>query len=104
MAIEVVIEFIAKTTVRIIAYVTDDAGDLADATTSMKVIIKDPDGTTVIPSEGNGDDVMTHASTGVYEYDYQTTTSSTKGWWPVEVVCTDTGDIVSIGTGSFRVK
>ena len=43
MGIEVISEFIAKATVRIIAYVYNDADDLVDPT-SIKAIIKDPDG------------------------------------------------------------
>lgn len=43
MAIEVITEFIAKTTVRTIAYVKDDDGNLVNPT-SIKAIIKDPTG------------------------------------------------------------
>lgn len=109
MAIEVITEFIAKTTVRVRAYVKDDKGVLVDASTSIKVIISDPSGTVQIPSEGNGDDDMTKDgdNTGVYDYYYKTTTSSEKGWWSGQVVVVDGSGALaktSVGTFNFRIK
>lgn len=43
MGIAVIAEFIAKATVRVVAYIYNDADALVDPT-SIKVIIKDPDG------------------------------------------------------------
>lgn len=106
MGIEVITEFIAKATVRVRAYVYDDDDALVDATTSIKVIITDPSGTTVVPSAGNGDDDMTKAATGTYTLDYKTTTSTTKGWYNVQVIVIDgSGDTAktSLGTSGFNV-
>ena len=107
--IEVITEFKAKATVRIIAYVYNDAGALANPTGSIKITITDPDGEVQVPSEGNGDDDMTQqdSTTGVYEYYYKTKTSTTKGWWHGQVVVIDgtaPNEITSIGTFSFRIK
>ena len=107
MGLDVQIEFVAKTTVRVRAYVTNDDDALTNPTTSIKVIITDPDGTVQVPSEGNGDDDMSQVSTGIYEYYYKTTTGSTKGWWQGEVVVidgTDPDDKTSTGHFSFRIK
>lgn len=108
MSIEVITEFIAKATVRIRAYVYSDAGVLVDPT-SIKVIITDSDGKTQVPSEGNGDDDMTKdgENTGVYDYYYNTSTSSVKGWWTGEVVAIDgSGNDAktSVQRFSFKVK
>ena len=110
MAIEVISKFIAGATVKVTAYIKDEDGDLVDPT-SVKIIITDPDGTEIIPSEGNGDDDMTQyeidevPQTGIYEYFYNTTTASTKGWWRGEVVVVDGDgdDKTSIGTFGFEV-
>ena len=112
--IEVQIEFIAKTTIRIIAYIYDDDGALVDPTgcaaggyLCVTLIITDPAGTVKVPSEGDGDDTMTRSAKGIYEYYYKTTTSSTKEWWHGEVVAvdgTDPDDYTSSGTFGFRLK
>ena len=99
---DVVIEFIAKTTVRVRAYVYDDDGALVDPTTSIKVTIYDPDGTKQVDGIA-----MTKDVTGIYDYYYQTTTSTTIGWWRGEIVVvdgTDPNDKTSVGTFSFRIK
>ena len=102
MAIDVITEFIAKATVRVRAYVYDDDGDLVDATGSIKAIIIDPDGTTQVDSVA-----MTKNATGVYDYLYNTTTSSTTGYWRGEVVVVDgSGGTAktSVATFGFRLK
>jgi len=101
MPIEVITEFIAKTTVRVLAYVYDDAGNLVDPT-SIKVTITDPDGTKKVDGVA-----MTKGDTGIYSYYYKTTTSTTKDWWTGEVEVIDgTGEAAktSLGTFSFRIK
>ncbi len=80
MAIRVVSEFIRKATVRILVYVYDDDGDLADAT-SVNISIIDPDGTVVV--DGATTD-MTWTATGTYEYFYITTTSVVEGDYQIE--------------------
>jgi hypothetical protein len=102
MGIEVVIEFLASATVRIITYVYTDDDELTDPTTSIKVTIYDPNG----DKQVDGDD-MTQSDTGIYEYYYQTTSSTDKGWWHGNVVVVDgTGDEAktSVGSFSFKVK
>jgi len=44
MAIEIITEFVARATVRIIAYIKDDDGELVDPTASIKTSIWDKDG------------------------------------------------------------
>ncbi|MBA7608644.1 hypothetical protein ES703_15823 [subsurface metagenome] len=172
MAIEVISEFIAKATVRTIAYIYDDDGELTDPATggSIKVSIWDPNGVqkagyiSVVAStsftaglvvtgaisgakgvviskpdettlelqqvtgiwqddEGitdadsgtstttsallGADMTKQNAVTGVYEYYYQTTSDSEKGWWRGEVDVIDgTGEDAktSIGNFPFRVR
>ena len=101
MAVRTQVEFIAKTTVRVHATVTDDDDALVDPDT-IKVTINDPGGTTQVNAVG-----MTYASVGVYDYYYRTTISTEKGWWPGEVVVTDgLGDSTktSVDTFGFRIK
>lgn len=105
MAITVQIEFIAKTTVRVLAYIYNDAGTLVNPSPSIKVTIYDPDGEAQVTSATMS--LVDADIAGIYEYYYKTTTSSTKGWWTGEVVTidgADPDDITSIGTFSFRIK
>lgn len=100
--IEVITEFIAKATVRVIAYVYDDDGNLVDPTTSIKVSIWDPDDVNQVDGAA-----MTKSATGVYEYYYKTTSSTTKGWWRGEVEVIDgtgEGAKTSMGAFPFRIK
>jgi len=100
--IDVVIEFLAKSTIRILAYIYDDSDSLVDPTTSILISIYDPDGEKIV----NGV-AMTLVSTGIYEYYYKTTADTDKGWWrgEIEVIDgTDPDDKTSIGTFSFRIK
>ncbi len=102
MSIEVQIEFIAKTTVRTIAYVYDDDGKLVDPTASIKATITDPAGTKVANAED-----MTKIATGTYEHFLYTTTNFVKGWQLGEVATVDgTGATAktSLGHYSFRLK
>lgn len=101
--IDVQIEFIAKTTVRVVAYIYNDLDALVNPTTSIKVTIWDPDG---------GDPVvdgaaMSFVSQGIYEYFCKTTSLSKKGWWNGEIVVidgVDPDDRTSMGVFSFKVK
>ena len=102
MAIEVQIEFIAKTTIRVVAYVYNDAGTLVNPTTSIKLTLTDKDGTKQVDAQA-----MSLISTGIYEYFCKTTTSSVKGWWTGEVVTVDgvdPDDRTSVGVFSIKVK
>ena len=102
MAIEVIVEFIASATVRVVAYVYDDDDVLTDPATSITISIYDPDGTAQVDGAA-----MTKTATGVYEYYYQTTSSTDKGWWHGNVTVVDgEGEEAktSIGSFSFKVK
>lgn len=84
MAIRVQTEFIRKATVRIIAYVYDDDGDLVDPT-SVGVTIKKGS------SIEQNDTAMSNAvmGTGIYEYYYTTSTSVSTGVYQIEIHVTD---------------
>ncbi len=96
MAIRVQTEFIRKGTVRCIAYVYDDDGDLV-AATSVEISIIDPDGTVVV----NGV-AMTPTATGVYEYYYTTTIAVIEGDYQVECDVLD-GSYHSFGHHHFSL-
>ena len=102
MSIEVQVEFIAKTTVRTIAYVHDDDGNLVDPTASIKATITDSDGTVVADAED-----MSKTATGTYEHFLYTTTSFVKDWYQGEVATVDGVGATaktSVGNYSFRLK
>lgn len=106
MGIETIIQFIAKTTIRVIAFVYNDAGALVSPTTSIKVTITDPDGTVKVNAVA-----MTLIAAGEYvggyDYYYKTDTTLVKGWWPGEVVIIDgvtPDDRTSMGTFGFELK
>ena len=97
MAIEVRTEFIRGATVRVIAYVYDDDGDLVNATTANVTIIDSSASTQATAS------TMSEAATGVYEYYHNTTTDSEKGYWrgQLDIVSGTKTDIATFG---FKVK
>ena len=97
MAIRVQNEFTRPATVRIIYYNYDDDEALADAT-SVSISIINPDGTTVEVDEV----AMTKTATGVYEYYYATTSSSSIGDYQVEVIALD-GSYKSPEHSHFRI-
>ncbi len=97
MAIKVITEFIRKGTVRIIAYVYDDDGDLVDAT-GLDVSIKDPSGTLVIDEVAMTDKI----ATGAYEYYYTTTTAVVVGNYRYEIDVLD-GSYHTYAHGHFRM-
>lgn len=102
--INVQIEFIAKTTVRVIAYVYDDDGALVDPVTSIKVTITDPNGDVQVDEEAM---TQQDSVTGVYEYYHKTEAAATKGQWTGEVEVIDgsgAGAKTSMGTFEFRIK
>ncbi len=99
MTIIVVKEFLQGATVRVRAYVHDDDGDLVDPTTSITVDIWDSAGTKQVDGTA-----MSKVSTGIYEYNYNTTTSSETGNWRGIVWVTDTGSKVSEGSFGFKVR
>ena len=103
MAITVVAEFLDASTVRIVSYIYNEAGKLADAT-GLTNDIYDPDGTLTIDGVA-----MDNQGTGIYDYYYHKGASSAvmaKGRWRGVVLVTDgTGAtaILSEGTFSFKV-
>ena len=108
MTIKVITEFIQETTVRIRAYVYNDAGSLVDPTTSIKVTVIEPDGSTKwISAQAmikDGD------NTGYYDYYKQTDGDTELGQYIGKVVTVDgegegpTGAKTSTGTFSFKIK
>ena len=101
MSVEAQTEFIAKATVRVHAKVYDDDNALADPT-SITATIKDPHSATQVDAQA-----MTKDSTGVYNYYYQTNTSTTKGNWTGEVITIDgtgAGAKTSVSTFDFRIE
>jgi len=103
MAVDVQVDFVAKGTVRVRAEVRDDDDALTEITSpsTIKCGFTDPDGTVVTPAD------MTEDSTGLYDYFYNTETTSVKGWWATEVVVVDgsgVGAKTSVGRCSFKVK
>ena len=64
MSIKVITDFLDSATVRIITYIKDDDGVLADPT-SVTIDIYDPDGTLEVDAAA-----MSKSATGIYEYYY----------------------------------
>jgi len=112
--IKVVVEFVAEATVKTTAYVYDDddalvdpAGCTAGAEKCVSLKITDHDGTVLVPSEGDGDDIMTRSDKGIYEHYLYTDADYVKGWYQGQVKTTDgqgTTAKVSFGHFSFRIK
>lgn len=110
--INVITEFVKKTTVRIIAYVYDDAGKLTEPSGSVKVTIWNPSGDKQLLGDPNYEATMTKNTDadspayGAYEYYYETDADTDKGWWrgEVEVIDGTPTEYTSMGTFSFRIK
>ena len=98
MVIKIVTEFLQGTTVRVRAYIEDDDEELVDPTTSVKVDIWDSDGTKQVDNQD-----MTKVSTGIYEYYYNTSTSSATGNWRGVVWAVDSS-YTSEGSFGFKVR
>lgn len=110
--INVITEFVNKTTVRIIAYIYNDAGALTDPI-SAKVTIYDPDGEKQLLDPPDNYDIAMTKNTdedspayGAYEYYYETDADTDKGWWrgEVEVIDGTPTEYTSMGNFSFRIK
>jgi len=106
MAITVVTEFLAVATVRIIAYVYNDAGVLVDPT-AITIDIYDPDGEKQVDGVAM---TQQDSTTGVYEYYYHKGSGADAmdkgGWRGLVLVADGTGaDTVYSPTAfSFKVK
>lgn len=103
MAIKVQTEFLNASTVRIISYVYNTSGALADAS-GLTIDIWDPDGTQQVDGTA-----MTNQSTGLYDYYYHKGASASamsSGRWRGKVLVTDGSGgsaILSEGIFSFKV-
>jgi uncharacterized protein YfaS (alpha-2-macroglobulin family) len=102
---EVIVKFLAKSTIWVRAFVYDKDGALVDPTTSIKLTLADPDGTVKVnalnmtPSEGEGEE------TGIYDYYYTTLSDCVEGWWSGEVWVVDgSGDGIKNSSGEFSVE
>lgn len=93
---EVIVKFLAKSTIWIRAYVYNAAGALVDAETSIKVTLVDAGGTTQVDEQG-----MDKAATGTYDYYYTTASDCAEGWWNGEVWTVDT---TKVSSASFSVE
>jgi len=98
MAIKVVTEFLKNATIRIIAYIYDDDGDLV-APTSVVIDLWDADGTQL--QTATAMDVT--GATGVYEHYEYTDDDSPAGHWRGVVWAID-GIKKSEGSFGFKVK
>lgn len=101
MAIEVQTRFVARTTVRIIAYVYNDSDELVNPT-SIKLSLWDADGKLQVNAATMDD--LSPAVTGTFWKYCETAVDSAKGQWRGEVVTVDGDDeITSIGLFGFEV-
>jgi len=99
MAFQVITDFIAKTTVRIIAYITDDNGNPV-IPNGATIIIKGPMGNALINSAS-----MTNTDLGEYTYLFLTTANSSKGLYSGEIDITNVVNAVTItSTASFNFR
>ena len=102
MPIIVVTEYLKKATVRVIAHIYNDAGELATPT-AVKVSIYAPEATTPTV-DGAAMTKNTDASSpayGAYEYYFATTVDTEVGWWRGEVEVTDGTDPIYTSMDSF---
>ena len=97
MSIKVQTDFIRKTSVRVIVYVYNDDGALAEAT-SVDISIVDPKGIVVIDEAA-----MEPSATGIYEYLYATTDDNAVGSYQIECDITD-GTYHTYVHGHFTLK
>lgn len=99
MAIEVVAEFLRNATIRVIAYVKDDDGDLVDPTQCL-IELWDADGTKLRDNIA----MATNPAVGVYEHYEYTDTDSPEGHWRGVVWSIDgSGATAKKSYGSFGV-
>jgi len=107
MPIDNIDVFVAKSSVRCIAYVKDDDDALVDPTASIKVTLYNPAGEKQLLDDPNYEIDMEYVEKGVYEYYYQTDSDTDKGYWRGEVEVIDgegEGVKTSMGNFSFRIK
>lgn len=95
---EVVVKYLAGATIWVRAYVYDSVTEELADPTSIKLTLADADGTTQVAAVG-----MTKYSTGIYDYYYNTSSSSAEGWWPGEVWVVD-GTKTSSASFSVEVR
>lgn len=96
---EVIVKYLAGATIWVRAYVYDSDDALVDPTT-IKLTLVDADSTTKVDNVA-----MAKSDTGIYDYYYNTSSSSAEGWWNGEVWVVDgTGDSAKTSFASFSVK
>ena len=100
MTIKVVTEFLQNATIRIIAYITDDDGDLVDPT-EVTIDLWDADGTKL----QDGTAMSSTGATGIFEhYEYTDDDSPTGHWRGVVWVIDGTGATAYKSEGSFGFR
>jgi len=104
MGVQIQVEFIAKSTVRVRAEVTDDDDEAVTITSpsTIKCTITSPSGDAEDAADMAKDETLV-----VYDHFFDTETTSETGWWAAEVVVVDGangGAKTSVGRCSFKVK
>lgn len=77
--------------------VKDSSGAATDPSTSMNIVITDPEGTEVVAST-----TMDNDSTGAYHYDYTSASTAVKGRYDVLYVATN-GSRVTRHRDTFEI-
>ena len=97
---EVIVKFLAKSTIWVRAFVYDSAGALVDPTTSIKLTLVDSAAAVKVDALA-----MTKSTTGIYDYYYTTLVACAEGWWNGEVWVVDgSGETAKTSSGEFSVE
>jgi len=96
---ELVVKFLAKSTIWVRAFVYDKDGNLVDPT-SVTLTLVDADETKKVDGLA-----MTKAEVGIYDYYYNTAGDSAEGWWNGEVWTVDgSGETARSSFAEFSVE
>jgi uncharacterized protein YfaS (alpha-2-macroglobulin family) len=98
---EVIVKYLAKSTIWVRAFVYDKDGALVAPTTSIKLTLVDPAGEVKV----NALAMTPSGETGIYDYYYTTLSDCAEGWWNGEVWTIDgSGDSAKTSSGEFSVE
>jgi len=102
---DVIVKFLAKSTIWVRAFVYDSDDALVDPTTSITVTIVDHDGETQVNAEAMTKSTEEGEETGIYDYYYTTEEDCSEGWWNGEVWTIDgTDEGAKYSSESFSVE
>ena len=97
---EVIVKFLAKSTIWVRAFVYDEDGALVDPT-SIKLTLADSAGAVKVDNLA----MTTSGETGIYDYYYTTLVDCAEGWWNGEVWTVDgTGESAKTSSATFSVE